>query len=652
MSTTVKSKRTASKPPDGGRPAAETKTRAATMPQSAAAPSPFTPIADYAFLSDCHTGALVAPDGTIDWLCVPRFDSASVFGSLLDRGAGAFRLGPFGINVPSGRTYEPGTNTLVTVWKAPTGWAIVRDALTMGPRRGEDTITPHTRPPADEDAEHMLVRTVECLEGSVEVELVCEPGFDYGRVPGEWTLTQDRHRADATGAGQTVRLQSDMLIGIEAHHARARHVLQAGEELYCSLSWDDEAPVPTSVEEADAHLVTTTRFWRDWLARARIPDHDLRPLIQRSALAIKGLTYMPTGATVAALTTSLPETPGGERNWDYRFTWIRDSTFTLQALHFLDLDWEANEFMQFVADLERTEDGSLQIMYGIDGRRDLTETLREELSGYAGAHPVRIGNGAFDQRQNDVFGAALDSVLLHTRRSQRLPRRLWPLVQSQAECAIAVWRKPDQGIWEARGKPQHYVSSKLMCWVALDRAAKLADIRGDGDLATSWGETAAEIKTDILEHGVDKRGVLRQHYGTDSLDASTLLAAIFGFLPGDDERMRASVLAIANELTEHGFVLRYRTDETDDGLSGKEGTFVICSFWLVSALAIIGEMQRARDLMERLVRVASPLGLYAEEFDVDTGRHLGNVPQAFSHLALVEAAGRIVLAERLAEITG
>ena len=622
------------------------------MPQSAAAPSPFTPIADYAFLSDCHTGALVAPDGTIDWLCVPRFDSPSVFGSLLDRGAGAFRLGPFGINVPSHRSYEPGTNSLVTAWKTGRGWAIVRDALVMGPRRGEDTVTPHTRPPADEDAEHVLVRTVACIDGSVEVELVCEPGFDYGRSLGEWSLSEDRHRADATGAGQALRLQTDMLIGIEAHHARARHVLHEGEELYCALSWDEGAQVPTTVEEAKAKLEATTRFWRNWLARARIPDHELRPLVQRSALAIKGLTYMPTGATVAALTTSLPETPGGERNWDYRYTWIRDSTFTLQALHFLDLDWEANEFMQFIADLEVGGDGALQIMYGIDGRRDLTETFIDELSGYVGAHPVRVGNGAFDQRQNDVFGAALDSVLLHVRRSERLPRRLWPLIKSQAECAKAVWRNPDQGIWEARGKPQHYVSSKLMCWVALDRAAKLAEIRGDRDLAAGWGETAAEIKADILEHGVDKRGVLTQYYGTESLDASTLLAALFGFLPGSDERLRASVLAIADELTEHDFVLRYRTDETDDGLSGKEGTFVICSFWLVSALAIIGEMQRARDLMERLVKVASPLGLYAEEFDVDTGRHLGNFPQAFSHLAAVEAAARIVLADRLAEVGG
>jgi alpha,alpha-trehalase len=356
---------------------------------------------------------------------------------------------------------------------------------------------------------------------------------------------------------------------------------------------------------------------------------------------------MPTGATVAALTTSLPETPGGERNWDYRYTWMRDTTFTLHALHWLNLDWEADEFMQFVADVEPTDDGSLQIMYGIDGRRDLTESTRDDMSGYAGAKPVRIGNGAFDQKQNDVFGAVLDSILQHTRESDRLPRRLWPIVESQAECATRVWQNPDQGIWEARGAPRHYVSSKLMGWVALDRAAKLADIRGDADLNATWRATAEEIKADILEHGLRPDGVLRQHYETDSLDASTLLAPIFGFLPGDDERMRASVMAIANELTEDGFVLRYKTEETDDGLSGKEGTFLICSFWLVSAYAIVGELQPARDLMERLLRISSPLGLYAEEFDAATGRFLGNFPQAFSHLALIEAAARIIVPEML-----
>jgi alpha,alpha-trehalase len=442
-----------------------------------------------------------------------------------------------------------------------------------------------------------------------------------------------------------------MMIGIEGGSARARHVLSTGETAYCALSWAEGLASPADVDEATAYVDASVRFWRDWLARARIPDHALRPAIERSALTIKGLTYMPTGATVAALTTSLPETPGGERNWDYRYTWMRDTTFTLQALHYLNLDWEADEFIQFVADLEPNPDGRLQIMYGIDGRRDLTESTRDELSGYEGAQPVRLGNGAFDQKQNDVFGAVLDSLLLHTRRSQHLPRRLWPLVQSQAAGAIAAWREPDQGIWEARGEPQHYVSSKLMGWVALDRAAKLAAIRDDTTLEQEWAGVAEEIRADILAHGVTDAGVLRQHYGSDSLDASTLLAPLFGFLPGTDERIRATVEAISEQLTENGFVLRYRTDETDDGLSGKEGTFLICSFWLVSGLAAIGEMGRATSLMERLLRVASPLGLYAEEFEVTRSRHLGNFPQAFSHLALIEAAGRIILNQRLEELS-
>ena len=646
----------------------------ATEPQSAAAPSPFPPIADYAFLSNCHTGALVAPDGTVDWLCVPRFDAPSVFGALLDRQAGSFRFGPFGINVPTARIYEPGTNTLLTTWTTPTGWAIVRDSLTLGPTRCKDLVTPHTRPPTDEDADHLFVRVAMCLEGEVEMELTCEPVFDYGRVPAKWKVSEDGHTADAswnppggkdrTGkgkaedkagksnpAGQTIRLQTDMSVGVEGDWVRARHALKQGEQIYCALSWAEELEAPQDLDAANEKLAATAHYWRAWLNRARLPDHRWREPIQRSALAIKGLTYIPTGATVAALTTSLPETPGGERNWDYRYTWLRDSTFTLQALHYLNLDWEAEEFMQFIADLEPNKDGALQIMYGIDGRRDLTETTRDDLSGYSGAAPVRIGNGAYDQRQNDVFGAALDSILLHTRRSERLPRRLWPIVQAQATCATKVWRKPDQGIWEARGKPRHYVSSKLMCWVAMDRASKLAHLRGDAKLKDTWRATAEEIKEDILANGLTKDGVLRQHYETDALDASNLLAALFGFLPADDERLRASVLAIADDLTENGFVLRYRTEETDDGMSGKEGSFLICSFWLVSALAIVDEEQRARDLMERLLRVASPLGLYAEEFDTSTGRHLGNFPQAFSHLALIEAASRIILTERLAELS-
>lgn len=617
------------------------------MPSSPVAISPFPPIADYAFLSDCHTGALVAPDGSVDWLCLPAFDAPSVFGNLLDRGAGSFRFGPHGINVPTARSYVPGTNVMTTTWHTPGGWLLVHDALVMGPRRRPDTVTPHTRPPADDDTEHLLVRTVECLAGSVEVELVCDPAFDYGRVPAVWSPATDGtgrlHAADAHGAGQVFRLVSDMPIGIEGGSARARHGLVEGEFAFCALSWSQDLAAPVDARDAVARVRATIDYWRQWLSRARVPDHHLRPSLERSALTIKGLTYMPTGATVAALTTSLPETPGGERNWDYRYTWIRDTTFTLQALHYLNLDWEADEFMQFVADLEPTEDGGLQIMYGIDGRRDLTESTRDDLTGYEGARPVRIGNGAFDQRQHDVYGAVLDSILLRTSRSKHLPRRLWPLVESQAAAALAHWKEPDQGIWEARGEPRHYVSSKLMGWVALDRAARLAGIRDERELAATWQDAADEIAADILARGVTADGVLRQHYDTDALDASTLLAPLFGFLPGTDPRIRATVEAVERDLTENGFVLRYRTDETDDGLAGREGTFLICSFWLVSALAAIGEYDRANNLMERLLRVASPLGLYAEEYDVERSRHLGNVPQAFSHLALIQAAGRLIL---------
>ena len=321
-----------------------------------------------------------------------------------------------------------------------------------------------------------------------------------------------------------------------------------------------------------------------------MPDHRFRDPIQRSALAIKGLTYMPTGATVAALTTSLPETPGGERNWDYRYTWMRDATFTLQALHWLNLDWEADEFMQFVADLEPTEDGSLQIMYGIDGRRDLTESTRDDLSGYAGARPVRIGNGAFDQRQNDVYGAVLDSILLHTPPQRATAA---PAVADRRDAGRV--RRPGSGASRTRASGRPAARRSTTCPRSScagspstgrrSSPASAATRRGEA----AWRATAEEIRADILEHGVSEQGVLRQHYETDALDASTLLAAIFGFLPGTDERLRATVEAVAEELTEDGFVLRYRTGETDDGLSGKEGTFLICSFWLVSALSIVGE---------------------------------------------------------------
>ena len=349
---------------------------------------------------------------------------------------------------------------------------------------------------------------------------------------------------------------------------------------------------------------------------------------------------------VAALTTSLPETPGGERNWDYRYCWIRDATFTLWSLHVLGLDAEANDFARFIGDVCFAHGNKLQIMYGIGTERELTESTLDHLSGYGGARPVRIGNGAFDQQQNDVYGALVDSLYIHSKTNREIPAPVWPIIADQVEAAAKVWREPDQGIWEARGAPKHYVSSKLMCWVASDRGARLAERRGDDETADRWRATADEIQAEILSRGVSERGVLRQHYDTDALDASTLLAPLLRFLPPDHEVVRATVLAIADELTDHGLVLRYRVEETEDGLHGEEGTFTICSFWLVAALSEIGEAEQARALCEKLLSLAGPLGLYAEEIEPRSGAHLGNFPQAFTHLALINAVAHVVADEQ------
>jgi GH15 family glucan-1,4-alpha-glucosidase len=606
--------------------------------------SPFPPIADYAFLSDCHSAALVGPDGSVEWLCLPRFDGPSIFGALLDRSAGAFRLAPYGVDVPAGRRYEPGTNVLETTWMTTTGWLVVRDALTIGDWHGSEPLGTHTRPPTDHDAQHLLVRTIECVQGEVPVELICAPKFNYGRTPARWTplAAEPEFAIDATDGATTVRLLSDMRMGVEGSTVHARHTLREGEQRFCALSWTAELGGPRTYEQATEHIARTCHFWREWLASGTYPDHPWRAYLQRSALVLKGLTYAPTGAMVAAPTTSLPESPGGERNWDYRYCWMRDATFTLWGLHALDLDWEANDFMEYLADLGRNKDGSLQIMYGIGGERNLRETSLRHLKGYEGSRPVRKGNGAYNQRQNDVFGAVLDSVYLHTKRHDHIQDRLWPVLSDQVAGAWRVWRRPDQGIWEARGEPRHYVSSKLMCWVALDRGARLAELRGEPDLAARWQAGAETIREDILKRGVDERGVFVQHYDTTALDASNLLVPIVRFLPPDDERVRATVLAIADELSDHGLVMRYRVEETDDGLSGEEGTFLICSFWMVSALSEIGERERARTLCERLLSLASPLGLYAEELDARSGRHLGNFPQAFTHLALINAVAHVI----------
>jgi alpha,alpha-trehalase len=609
--------------------------------------SPYPRIGDYGFLSDCEVTALVAPSGSVEWMCIPRLDSPSVFGATLDRGAGMFRLGPADVAVPASRRYLPGTMVLETSWNVGEGWVIVREALLVGPWRADDPArSTYRRAPTDYAAEHIMLRTVRCVNGEVQLLLDCEPMFDYGRHPARWSHTaRGYHQAVAEADGTDVRLTltTDMRVGFEGPRAVARTLLKEGDQRYCALSWGDGDP-PLSFEDAYRRLVWTAHHWQHWLAVGRIPDHPWRSHLSRSALTLKGLTYAPTGAIAAAATTSLPETPGGERNYDYRYTWIRDATFALWGLYTLGFDWEANDFFNFITDVAE-RDGDLQIVYGIDGETDLPEHELHHVHGYEGARPVRIGNEAYRQRQNDVWGAVLDSVYLHTRSRDRLDERVWPMLRRQVECALEHWREPDRGIWEVRGEPQHFTSSKMMCWVAADRGARLARIREEWDLASRWHDAALEMHADICANAVDDRGVFTQHYGTDALDASMLLMPLVRFLPADDPRIRATVMAIADELTDEGLVLRYKVKETDDGFTGEEGTFTICSFWLVSALAEIGETQRARQLCEKLLGHASPLLLYAEELDPRTGRHLGNFPQAFTHLALINAVMHVIRIE-------
>jgi GH15 family glucan-1,4-alpha-glucosidase len=608
--------------------------------------SSFPPIADYAFLSDCEVSTLIAPDGSVEWLCLPRPDSPSVFGGLLDRSAGHFRFAPSNAEVPDQRRYVPGTNVLETTWHSPTGWMTVYDVLVIGAAPTDERRPEYRRAPGDDVAQGTLLRIAKCFSGRVDLAAECLPQFDYGRASREWEYSDGGYgHVQVTHDDVTLTMASCLRLGFLGARAYGRTTLEHGDTAWVALSW--RGALPADTEEAEAQLENTQKFWRDWLSLAEVADHRWRPYIERSALALKGLSYAPTGAIMAAGTTSLPETPGGERNWDYRYSWIRDSAFMLRALHGMGFEWEAYEYFAFVLDAvgqAAIDSGELrvQVMYGIGGETDLTEQTLDHLSGYLHSRPVRIGNGAFDQHQHDVWGMLLDSVATHSRRGGEIPHTLWEAIAGMVERAIERAPQPDQGIWEMRGAPQHFVASKVMCWVAVDRGIKLAKQRDDLERVERWQQAANAIKAEILEHGLDTRGSFTQYYGSDALDASLLLIPIMGFLPPDDERVRTTVLAIADELTRDGLVLRYRVETTDDGLSGEEGTFTICSFWLVSALALVGELDRARRLFEKLLSFAGPLLLYAEEIDVTTGYHLGNFPQAFTHLALIDAASRLL----------
>ena len=594
----------------------------------------------------------MAPDGSVEWLCLPRPDSPSVFGALLDRTAGNFRFGPYGTHVPHHRHYIPGAMVLETTWHTPTGWLVVQDLLVREPVPGGVRRPDYRRAPGDSAGTGTLLRIATCVKGRADVAINVVPVFDYGRQTGMWSYDGDGYgvmTARPPDGDMELTFKSTIGLGSAGARCYGRSTLEEGQAAFVSMSWTGHQPA--DLEEAKEQLATTVSHWRNWLANGNFPDHPWRSYIERSALTLKGLSYAPTGAVMAASTTSLPETPGGERNWDYRYTWIRDSSFMLRSLYRLGFAWEAIEYFAFVLEALAGEAGdfNLQIMYGIDGRKDLTEHTLDYLSGWRGSRPVRIGNGAWDQHQNDVWGMILDAVDVQLREgASQIVRPVWEGLAKLVDSAIAHSDDPDQGIWEIRGEPQRFTASKVLCWVAMDRGADLAQMRHDHDRSEAWRKAADELKAEILDKGVDSRGRFRQHYGNDELDASLLLIPILGFLPPDDERVRATVLAIADELTEDGLVLRYKVDTTDTGFGGKEGTFTICSFWLVTALVMIGELQRARTLCTKLLAFAGPLQLYAEEIDATTGEHLGNFPQAFTHLALIDAVGRLIEAEEAA----
>lgn len=617
--------------------------------------SSFPPIADYAFLSDCEVGALVAPSGNVEWLCVPQFDAPSVFGAVLDRDAGRFRFAPADVEVPAGRRYLPGSMVLETTWMTKTGWLVVRDALTVGPwHHLDERAFRHSRPPTDHEAEHILLRTARCVHGSVELTVECEPAFAYGLESASWQYTgEGYHNVVATCESQDVslRLDSDLRIGFEGRRASARTTLREGEVAYVSLSWSEHGG-SHSFDDAFERMERTAEFWREWLNHGEFPDHRWRTYLERSAITLKGLSYAPSGALAAAATTSLPRVPGGNRNYDLRYSFMRDAAFTLWGLYTLGFDWEGDDFFYFLADLA-SDERPLQNMYGVGGETDLEERELEHLSGYDGARPVRVGNAAFEYEQHDVWGALLDAAYLHAQSRDSLPERIWPIVKHQVDLAAEHWREPDRGIWATRGKPHNYVTSKVECWVACDRGARLAELREDFEQARTWQKVADEIRDDVCANGLDSRGVFKKHYDTEELDASVLLIPLVRFLPAEDERVRKTVMTIYEELSEEGFILRQRPELSDEDGGELEGeTLVIVSFWMVSALAEIGEEELARDLCERMLAYASSLHLYAEHIDPDTGRHLGNFPHAFTHLALINAVMHVIATEQPQDRSG
>ncbi|GAA1601295.1 glycoside hydrolase family 15 protein [Kribbella karoonensis] len=604
------------------------KTAQETAQQTSSSPRP-TPehrIEDYALIGDLQTAALVSKHGSIDWLCFPRFDSPACFAALLGtEDNGHWRIAPRDADAVSSRHYRGDTLVLETEWSTPTGSVRVIDFM----------------PPRDTAPD--VVRIVEGIHGSVEMRSELRLRFDYGHVV-PWARRSDG-QIDAIAGPDAVSLRSDV-------HQYGRDLttygdfrVGKGDRAWFVLTWHpSHHPVPRATD-AIASLKPTEDFWTDWIG-GTTSTTELSEEVTRSILTLKALTYAPSGGIVAAPTTSLPETLGGSRNWDYRYCWLRDATMTLSAMLRAGFTDEAEAWRNWLLRAIAGSPQDVQIMYGVTGERRLTEFEAGWLPGFAGSAPVRIGNAAAEQLQIDVFGEVMDVLALAREHQIGAIEEAWQVQRGLMGHLEEVWNQPDEGIWEVRGGRQHFTYSKVMAWVAFDRAARAVERFGLSGPAKEWRARADEIHKEVCEQAYDPdRNTFTQAYGSKALDAAVLLIPQVGFLPADDPRVVGTVDTVQRELAADGFVRRYLTEHTDDGLVGDEGTFLICSFWLADALAMVGRVGEARDLYEKLVALRNDVGLLAEEYDVSAGRMLGNFPQAFSHLGLVNTAWHLTTAE-------
>ena len=599
------------------------------------------PIASYALISDCHTAALVSREGSVDWLCPGRFDRPSVFARLLDPDAGHWSIGPAG-EAEVSRRYVEGTMVLETTFRTAGGTLVLEDAMAVGPDEHGHEL--------GSGSPGVLLRRARCMEGAVTLRLEFVPRGEYGLVYP--LMVPVPGGVLARGGSDACLLSTPVPLQVDRTSVRCEVRLAAGEQVCFAMehrTTPQPAPAPWGLDAASDRLDDTIRAWRSWRDIHQGYDGPWRELVHHSGRVLQALTFQPTGAIVAAPTTSLPETAGGERNWDYRYTWVRDASLTLEALWVAACPDEAHRFFSWMAAAAaaRVHETDLQIMFGVGGEHDLTERELDHLAGWRDSRPVRIGNDAWSQRQLDVYGELLSAARRLRDQLGMLDEATRSFLVEVADTAAARWRERDQGIWEIRGEPRHFLYSKLMCWAALDCAVDLAGLLGAEERVAAWERTRSEIRDAILREGwSEAAGAFTQSFGSQDLDASALMLPIVGFLPGTDPHVRSTVDAIDARLTDRrGLVYRYRSH---DGLEGEEGTFLICTFWLAQALVLAGEVERARRTFERAIAYANDVGLLSEEVDAESGEMLGNFPQAFSHIGLINAAWAISQAERAA----